>query len=136
MIVLPCNQVVYFDVDDTLVYSSPTAKQLQDHGIQVEAPLANYIDDSGKFVESSGTNKRMIVPHRAHIDQLKKHAMRHHTIVVWSAGGEKWAAAAVKAMGLEQYVSLCICKPQWCYDDKQPQDFIPKPQYLEDYKDE
>lgn len=83
------------------------------------------------YGDGRGMISGVIVPHETHISQLRKHAMRGHTIFVWSAGGELWAEAIVKALGLESYVSYCMAKPIWAYDDKQANDFI-KTQYMED----
>ena len=55
------------------------------------------------------------------------HRSRDHTIVVWSAGGYKWAEAAVKALGLTKFVDVVMCKPSWIYDDLDPGGvFMPK----------
>jgi phosphoserine phosphatase len=64
------------------------------------------------------------------IEQLKKHKIRGHTIIVWSAGGSKWAAEAIKFLELEAYVDLVIEKPRWMYDDKQAEEFMPRSQYF------
>lgn len=115
MIVLKCNQATYWDVDNTLILWEPTENQLFNHGKTYTAPDGHTA---------------ILVPHLAHIEQLKKHSIRGHTIVVWSAGGSFWAAEAVKFLGLEDYVDLAISKPVWFYDDKQPEDFMGKPLYL------
>lgn len=53
-------------------------------------------------------------------------------MVVWSAGGWDWAEAVVKTLKLENFVDLVISKPTWTYDDLQPSEFIPKPQWMKD----
>jgi hypothetical protein len=115
MQVLRCNQPTYFDVDDTLVKWGYA-------GLPVEGSIA--IECEG-FVQH-------LVPHKKHIDQLKAHKARGHTIVVWSQGGDKWAEAVVKALNLEEYVDLVIEKPQWYYDDLPASAFMPKPIYYQD----
>lgn len=115
MISIDCNQPTYWDVDDTLIMWNPTPEQLDRYGIE--------------YTDAAGFKKRFM-PHLPHIEQLKKHSDRGHTIIVWSAGGSKWAELAVKILGLEAYVSVTIAKPLWYYDDKQPEDFLGKPQYL------
>ena len=121
MIVLSSNQPTFMDVDDTLIKWSPTFEEECEFGV----PFAfDYGDGKGII-------KGIVVPHRVHVQQLKKHALRGHTVFLWSAGGELWCSAVAKALGLEEYVSYCMAKPTWAYDDKQANDFI-KTQYMED----
>ena len=117
---LNCNKPTYFDVDDTLVMWSPSKEKLDEYGIDFEHTFED------------GVNRKFrMLPHREHIRQLIKHANRGHTIIVWSAGGEPWAAAAVKALGIEEYVSYTLEKPTWAYDDKEPNEFF-KTKFHED----
>lgn len=115
MIVLDCNKPTYIDVDDTLISWSPTETELFNHG-------KVYISPDGL--------ETILVPNAKQIEQLKKHKIRGHTIIVWSAGGSKWAAEAVKFLELEQYVDLVVEKPTWIYDDKQAEEFMPRAQYF------
>lgn len=130
MIVIPCKQTTYFDVDDTLVMWNSTPEELEQRGVDFECPGSLVLIDDE--LKESPSWKTRLLPHRFHIEQLKKHKMRGHTIIVWSAGGWDWAAAVVKALGLETYVDLCISKPTWAYDDLQPNEFIPKPSWKKD----
>lgn len=118
---LKSNQPTYYDVDDTLIMWSPSKEDLDRYGIDFDHTYEDGVRRTGK-----------ILPHRVHIRQLIRHAMRGHTIIVWSAGGEPWAAAAVKALGLEQYVDYTIQKPIWAYDDKQPGEFFQTKFYKDD----
>lgn len=120
MVVINCNQPTYWDVDDTLVKWSSTPEEKKKYGIEISYPIMNK-----HFTD-------LIVPHRKHVEQLKKHKLRGHTIIVWSAGGTEWAHAAVKALDITDFVDLIIEKPQWMYDDKQAVDFMPKADYLKD----
>lgn len=113
MIVLECNQPTYWDVDRTLLHWEET-----------------YGDDCVKV--KCDSYEQYLKPHNRHVEQLIAHKKRGHTTIVWSAGGSKWALAAVKALGIEEYVDLVLEKPMWCYDDKQPSEFMPKADYLED----
>lgn len=115
MIELKCDQPTFFDVDETLIMWNPTPEQELKHGIEYTSPEGH---------------KQLLVPHIPNIEQLKKHSLRGHTIVVWSAGGSRWAAEAVKFLGLQAHVALTMAKPLWFYDDKQPEEFMGKPQYL------
>lgn len=132
MIVVPCKNAVFFDVDDTLVSWNASPEDLEARGVDFTCPGSMHdIDNDGNPVYCPPW-KELLLPHRKHIEQLKKHKMRGHTVVVWSAGGYDWAAAVVKALGLESYVDLVISKPIWTYDDLQPSEFIPKPQWMKD----
>lgn len=124
MIVLPSDQTVFCDVDDTLVLWSPTQEQSDSSGIWIECP-GSYALIDGELVTSPSW-KQKLVPHSKHVEQLKQHKARGHTVVVWSAGGWEWARAVVEALGLQQYVDLVISKPTWCYDDLPPNEYMPK----------
>jgi|SRR5581483_1057602 len=129
MIVIPCKQSVFFDVDDTLVRWNPSQAEKDKYGIDFTCPGGLWMNPDGELVQSGSWTERL-VPHHQHIEQLKAHKMRGHTVVVWSAGGWDWAEAVVRTLKLEQYVDLVISKPTWCYDDLQPNEFIPKPQFI------
>lgn len=130
MIVVPCKEAVFFDVDDTLVKWSPTQEEKFMFGVEFTCPGSTTLID-GELKES-GPWKEFLVPHRKHIESLKKHKQRGHTVVVWSAGGYDWAAAVVKTLGLENFVDLVISKPRWAYDDLPPNEYMPKSQWEKD----
>lgn len=127
MIVIPCKQTTFYDVDDTLVMWDGTPEQLAKYGVEFECPGSHTIID-GEIVPTPSW-KSTLLPHAYHIEQLIKHKMRGHTNIVWSAGGYDWAEAVIRTLKLEQYVDLVISKPIWCYDDLQPNEFIPKPKW-------
>lgn len=117
MIVLECNQPTYFDVDDTLVgwgyAATPNEKTIP--------------------ITCRGITQH-VVPHRKHIEQLKAHAARGHTIIVWTKGGWEWGKAVVEALSLTEFVHLVVEKPEWYYDDKHPNEFLGMPQFFKDYE--
>lgn len=131
MIVISGNNIVFCDVDDTLVKWAPTQEELETRGIDITCPKSMVLNDDNEVVDS-GSWTQMLVPHRVHIEQLKRHKLRGHTVVVWSAGGFDWAEAVVRALKLEDIVDLVISKPTWIYDDIQPSEFMPKPYWLKD----
>lgn len=131
MIVFRGN-TAWFDVDDTLIMWSPSKEDLETKGIDITCPKGVWLNPDGELVASDTWTQR-VVPHRLHMKQMITHKSRGHKIVVWSAGGEDWAEAAVKALGLEDYVDIVIGKPDWIYDDKAPEEFMPKAKW---YKDE
>lgn len=130
MIVIPGNTIVYFDCDDTLVRWNPTSEQLNKEGIAIECP-AGLICVDDELVPAPSWIAR-VVPHKKHIDQLIRHKMRGHTVVVWSAGGYDWAEQVVKTLQLEQYVDLVISKPKWIYDDVPANQILPTIQWMPD----
>jgi len=131
MIVIPGNAILYVDVDDTLIMWSPDENLLAMHGIEIECPGGMYPDEDGNMVPGPSWTAK-VLPHRVHVSQIMKHKARGHTVVVWSAGGVQWAEAAVKALKLERYVDVVICKPTWAYDDMPPDRILPKIQWKED----
>lgn len=113
MIELPDNRTCYFDVDDTLI----------------EWKLCSERDiDAVRLVDSTGRvfYKRAIVDH---IAELKNQKLTGNTVVVWSAGGGAWAAIVIKALKLEEYVDVCLTKPDFYYDDKDVTDWFPKKRF-------
>ena len=119
MRIIPCVCPTYYDVDGTLIKWNPSPKEVEKHGIEFK----------------NGNLSMIIVPHRVHIEQLKRSKIRGHTVIVWSAGGYQWAADVIKALKLEKYVDVVIEKPTFVWDDLQPEQFMHKSSYLED-KDE
>lgn len=121
---IKCNLPTYFDIDDTLIMWSPKQEDLDRYGVDFE-----HTYDDGVI------RKGRILPHRVHIRQLIKHAMRGHTIILWSAGGEEWSYAAAKALGLDKYGTIYTMeKPRWAYDDKRPNEFF-ETKFHEDTED-
>lgn len=109
MKVIKGDKTVWFDVDDTLIHWNSVEGSTT---VKVKYGMLKQVFEVSVIEEN--------------VTALKLHASRNHTIVVWSAGGVEWAEAAVKALGLTQYVDLVICKPSWIYDDLDPVSFMPK----------
>lgn len=113
MLTLDSDKTVWFDVDDTLVKWSAEEKSKT-----VKITCEGY------------TDKYEII--WGNVKALKAHRNRGHVVIVWSAGGYKWAEAVVKALNLEKYVNLVCCKPSWIYDDLDSSAWMPKPKFGED----
>lgn len=113
------NEVnVFCDVDDTLVhwhndYSKPG-------------------DDKIKIIDPYDKSVNYLKPHKKHIRLLKKMKGRGNFIIVWSAGGFKWAEAVVKALKLEDVVDLVMTKPAKYVDDLDASVWIGSRIYLKD----
>ncbi len=59
-----------------------------------------------------------LVSHKKHIEAIKQHWARGHHILVWSAGGAKWAQSVVDMLDISEYVHEVKSKPRWYVDDK------------------
>lgn len=94
---------IFFDCDDTLV--------------MWRRPNADGSEDDKVINIRFRRQNHPLIPHQPHIDYLKKKHSYGCTIVVWSAGGYKWARAVTKALGLKDYVKHCISKPREYVDD-------------------
>lgn len=128
MITIPCVNSVFCDVDDTLIMWNPPKDETDI--IEITCPTSLVMIE-GELV-SAGSWTAKLKPHRTHIEQLKLHKSRGHLVVVWSAGGWDWAKAAVIALGIEDYVDVVMSKPTWAYDDKKPEEYMPKSYYIKE----
>lgn len=126
MIKINGDIIVYCDVDDTLLMWSATNEELDKNGITVTCPGSQYLDPETNTIKTHPEWSERLLPHWKHVESLKKHKLRGHTVVVWSAGGVNWAEAAVKALNLEHIVDIVISKPTFYYDDLMPNEFMGK----------
>ena len=111
MYVLPEGRVAYFDVDDTLVEWEEFGA-----GPKVSIEINGMISEKAVIDE--------------HINELILQKKSGTSIIVWSAGGVKWAEAVVKALELEEYVDAILTKPDRIYDDKDSSEWMPKRRYF------
>lgn len=112
MDVMATDQVVTIDVDDTLVLWPENQKTFpynQSHTQPYEGAVA--------FNDPYDNSINYLTPHQKHIDLIKKYKGRGFTVIVWSAGGYKWAASVVKTLGLESFVDIVLTKPSRYVDD-------------------
>jgi FMN phosphatase YigB (HAD superfamily) len=137
MIVIPGNRIVYCDVDSTILDWDSTQEDKEKNGVLFTCPGSMVYDpEDGSEIGFAGEWSELLVPNWPQIEQLKKHRLRHHTVVVWSSGGYDWAETAVRTLKLEQYVDVVISKPVWLYDDLQPSEFMPKARLITKDKNE
>jgi hypothetical protein len=97
--------MAYFDVDHTLI-------------------LYHQPEDTEGLI-TIGTQR--LLPHDNHIQEIKNFKASNWTVVVWSQGGGHWAAQVVTALGLKDYVDVCMTKPHIYYDDYPASEFLPIP---------
>lgn len=93
MIVNKNDQIVEWDIDDTLVIWHHPNPDLKINGVPCKI-------------------------HTIHIDSIKRFHARGQYVIVWSDGGWAWAHTVVKALGLEAYVDEVRSKSKWHFDDK------------------
>lgn len=106
--ILKSDDVVYCDVDDTLVLWNTA--DIQDKKIYVNDP---YIKDA----------LITLVPHERNITLLKRMKGQKKKVIVWSLGGVFWAETIVKALQLQDYVDLIVVKPRVYIDDNEISDW-------------
>lgn len=100
MVVETNENIVCFDVDDTLViWTIPPGREKE-----------CILFDSFGVPE-------WLLPHKHHIKLLKQFKARGQKVIVWSQGGAQWAEAVVKTLKLEDYVDVVMAKPKWVIDD-------------------
>ena len=115
------GRTIFSDVDDTLLYWDSVKESKKDIVTKPYYHDHVYFDKPGDpSIEVS------VKPIYSNIGELKKLTAQGFSIVVWSAGGEDWAEAFVKAVGLEPYVTAVVSKPQAYYDDLPCEEFMGK----------
>lgn len=97
------EQVVYFDVDDTLVKWDDTFTQPGNDKVAFLDPYDNSIN--------------YLTPHKKHIALLKKYKGRKNLIIVHSAAGVMWVKSVIQTLKLEEYVDICLTKSTKYVDD-------------------
>lgn len=115
MTIIDSDNVVMFDVDETLVLWENVYKYPMELWLKIEQPSLIM----------------HVMPHLKHIELLKQFKARGHKVIVWSQGGYEWALRIVKALGLENVVDVVMSKPKWYVDDLNSEAFLGKPVYLQ-----
>ncbi len=112
MFTCKAGRTTYFDVDDTLLEWQSCGENDED---------AVKVSNNGHIFY-----KKAIYPN---INALKDHSRAGHIVIVWSAGGVEWATAVVEALEIEKYVDVVLTKPDWYYDDKEADHWLPERQF-------
>lgn len=125
--VLASSNLIFFDIDDTLILWDTvfiTEFELEAEG---EAELVG-----GVVIKDPHIFDKWFVftPHRAHCNILRRNFAQGRQIVVWSAAGHLWAHAVITALGLDRYVTLIMDKPTIIVDDIPMEHWNPKTVYL------
>lgn len=115
------SNVVYFDVDDTLIKYCP----------RPDEKLITI--DYGYLVESKTyATSIQVAEHKRHTELLKSLKMQGKTIVVWSAASGAWAKAVGDVLGLTPFVDVYLDKPGYYVDDLNARDWIGERVWLKD----
>lgn len=114
MKVIENEQIIKIDCDDTLVIWGST----------------NPAFEEVIVIDPYDGKKLSLHAHAGHIKILKDRKRRGAYIVVWSAGGYRWAEAVVKALGLEEFVDEVSSKPFMYIDDLQAAEILGERLYL------
>lgn len=84
--------------------------------------LFSDVDETLAMWQNGGT----YIPHRTHLELVHRFARRGLPVVVWSAGGYKWADQIVSEYGLNRKVAAVMAKPRWYIDDVRSDEFMPE----------
>lgn len=111
MNVIQSTKIICFDCDDTLVLWNGKGMSWGKNNKEAVAFRDPY--NSKEYYDSY----LYLKPNNEVIELLKTYKAAKWTIVVWSAGGWLWAKEVVKTLNLEEYVDLCMSKPERYVDD-------------------
>jgi len=114
--VLDSANNIFFDVDDTLI--------MWDHKISDNFRLIKVEDPN------MPGHMMTFLPHLSHINLLKRNYNQGRIVIVWSAAGSKWASTIVKALKIEEFVTLILEKPKMYCDDTPIEHWAPQRIYL------
>ena len=115
MNVIASEQVIFWDVDETLILWGKVRKGQQ--AVAVTCPYTG--------------NQHYLRVHAAHVKILRDRYERGATNIVWSAAGYRWATAVVHALGLAKYVHTVVSKPVMYVDDKPAKEILGVRMYIE-----
>jgi hypothetical protein len=115
MKIIESEMIIMSDIDDTLILDSNPNDENE-----------NYVDIVCPY---SGQNERRKI-HEAHVKLVREKKARGYTIFAWSAAGYQWAAAVIKALGLENEVDFAMSKPTAYLDDLPASSWMPYRIYI------
>jgi len=119
------NRISMFDVDGTLVrwlfdISDEEYQKLK----EFEANNDGAFPDGYLEVHQNSMGKILLKENKEVTNLLKHQSLAGATIIVWSASGTEWADKIVKALKLEEFVTITMCKPTWYTDDLQSHEWM------------
>lgn len=116
---------VFVDCDNTLVF-----------------PATNFSDHLSSLPSIQLDGRTFYVNTRL-LNTIHDFSARGIQVVFWSAGGSVWVNMLINTLTSAdlisnelRYEAICIGKPDWLFDDKQPEDYMPKTDYIEPILDD
>lgn len=109
MQILESSNLTCYDVDDTLVLWDKYGNSWDRTNKEAIAFFNPYRDPCCPPI--------YLKPNKIVIERLKTDKKQGGTIVVWSAGGWRWAKVVIETLELEEYVDLITSKPNQYVDD-------------------
>jgi hypothetical protein len=94
--------IVCIDIDDTLVYWNTPLDPNQ------KLKYFDIYTDYGK--EVLAVNEKIL-------EDIDRHRLRGHFIVIWSQGGNEWCKAVCTSLGITDKINMIMSKPKWYIDD-------------------
>lgn len=121
MKVIKNELMVFFDVDDTLVLWVDDHHMLKPGRVKIINPY----DNSTVYLDV----------HKKHTELIKHYKGRNYTVVVWSAGGYRWANTVIETLGLTDHVDFVMTKPVKYIDDLPSNEWMGQRLYLNNKKE-
>lgn len=119
------GRVAYFDVDHTLVIWELEGEDLLSKDNSDLTGIVRLLKDRPEKLNILHNGCSFTIrPIWTHVLQLVQQKIKGVNMVVWSASGADWAEAVVKRLGLEDYVDVILTKPDFYYDDSNPEGFM------------
>lgn len=101
------RRTLYVDVDDTLLMHDRSA----------------FVFTSEVTVKCKGRTF-VGVPNKKNINLLVKFYKLGYDVIVWSKTGASWARAVGGVLGINEYVSHYLSKPDFYMDDRDAKDWM------------
>jgi hypothetical protein len=103
MITIKNNKIVYVDIDDTLI----------NHFIGIPFDEKEHVNLNNGQIQSY-----KITRNEPNIRAVKHYKQLGFVVVLWSLGGWEHCVAVAKALNIEDFIDVCMSKPDCFIDDK------------------
>lgn len=119
MNVIKNENIIFFDVDDTLLLFNEELmpRKGKRNRVMIRNPYSKCLVSA--------------VKHDANIALLREKLSRGYHVVIWSLSGYAWAESAARALNLEHENLIIMNKPMAYVDDLQIEEWLPKRIYLD-----
>jgi hydroxymethylpyrimidine pyrophosphatase-like HAD family hydrolase len=105
------ENVVFIDVDETLVHHVPSSEWCPQQ--QTTPMKLNYYNMSF-----------FVFPIKENIELLRAYKARGYTVFVWTNNGYRWGKEVINALDLNNYVDFVMTKPAKVVDDSAIQSWV------------